>query len=80
MEVLACFIIVVKGVKLHDLGLTAAFRGEEVILRRDPTNRYDANCVNVRLKRGRLLLGHLEASMAAVVSPMMNCIPLVIDG
>ena len=57
--VLACFSATVKGVKLQDLGGIRAIRGEEVVLQRDPSNAYDANCVDVRLERG-YLLGHLE--------------------
>ena len=52
--VLACFSATVKGVKLQDLGGTRAIRGEEVVLQRDPSNAYDANCVDVRTSELRL--------------------------
>ena len=77
--VLACFSATVKGVKLQDLGSVRAIRGEEVVLQRDPSSAYDANCVDICLKRG-YLLGHLEARVAAVVGPLMDRVPIVIDG
>ena len=73
------FSATVKGVRLYDLGGTRAIRGEEVCLQRNPSNAYDANCVDVCLKRG-YLLGHLEARVAAVVGPLMDRLPIVIDG
>ena len=79
MVVLASFSATVKGVKLHNLGSTRAIRGEEVVLQRDTSNAYDANCVAVRLKRG-YLLGHLEARVAAVVGPLMDRVPVMING
>ena len=79
MVILACFSATVKGVKLHDLGGTRVIRGEEVVLQRDPSNAYDVNCVDVRLKCG-YLLDHLQASVAAVVGPLMDRVRIAIDG
>ena len=46
-----------------------------VFLVRNPANTnvigYDRQCVEVRLTRGRLLLGNLEASLAALLSPLL---------
>ena len=74
-----CFLATVKGIRLYDLGGTRAIRGVEVFQRRNPSNAYDANCVDVHLKRGYLLC-HLEARVAAVVGPLMDTLPIVIDG
>ena len=71
--VLASF---VGTVKLYDLGRTGVLRGEHVFLVRNPVNAYiyDGRCVEVRLTRGRLLLGNLEASLAALLSDLL-CFP-----
>ena len=42
-----------------------------IVLRR-PDNPFDANCLDVRLVRRSLLLGHVEASVSARLSPIMR--------
>ena len=61
-----------KGVKFYDLRDSGASRGEPVVLWRQPSNVFDVNCIEVRLARGRLLVGHLEAAVAARLSPLMR--------
>ena len=62
--------------KLYDLGRTGVVRGESVFLVRNPANTnvigYDRQCVEIRLTRGRLILGNLEASLAALLSPLLS--------
>ena len=77
---LASFVAEVKGVKFHDCRRLRACRSERVVLRRQPYNAYDANCVEVQLQRGRRLLGHLEAAVAAHLSPLMRDVPVEVAG
>lgn len=56
----------------HDLGGTRASRVQEFVLERNPSNAYDAYCVDVCRK----LLGDLEARVAAVVGPLMDRLPM----
>ena len=77
---MASFVAEVKGVKFHDCRGLRACRGERVVLRRQPYNAYDANCVEVQLQRGRRLLGHLEAAVAARLSPLMRDVPVEVAG
>ena len=70
---LGSLIAQVKGVKFYDLQASGACLGDRVLLIRRPDNPYDVNCLDVRLGRGRgrgrPLLGHLEAPIAAFLSP-----------
>ena len=66
--------------RLYDLERTGVVRGESVFLVRNPANVYDSCCVEVRLTRGRLLLGNLEAPLAALLSPLMLSFLLEIVG
>ena len=47
---LASFVAEVKGVKFYDCRGLRACRGECVVMRRQPYNAYDVNCVEVRLQ------------------------------
>ena len=38
------------------------------------------NCVDVRLVRGRLTIGYLEAHVAAHISPLMHDLPVNVLG
>ena len=78
--VLAVFIAQTKGVKFYDLQTSGAVRGEGVFLIRRPDNAYDVNCIDVQLARGRLLVGHLEAGVAAHLSPLMRDLPVDVSG
>ena len=69
--VLATFVVQVKGVKFYDCRNSRVNRGERVIVLRRPDNPFDANCLDVRLVR-RSLLGHVEASVSARLSPIMR--------
>ena len=74
---LASFVAEVKGVMFYDLRRSRACRGERVVLRRQPNNTFNVNCVEVcQILRGRLLVGHLESAVAAHMSPLM-CDPHV---
>ena len=77
---LVSFVAEVKGVKFYDCRGLRACRGERVVLRRQPYNTYDVYCVEVRLQRGRRLLGHLEAAVAARLSPLMRDVPVKVAG
>ena len=66
------FVAQVKGVKFYDIRRSGASRGERVVLRRNPNNAYDVNCVEVRFVRGLLLVGHLEAPVARHLSSLMR--------
>ena len=63
----------------YDFGVSGACRGESVVVAQRPDNAYDANCLDVRLVRGQYLLGHLEAPMAARLSPMMRDVCIHVD-
>ena len=43
-----------------------------MVLQRQPNNQFDVNYLDVRLVCGRLLLGHVEAPVAARLSPLMR--------
>lgn len=50
-------------------GLTAA--GEEVNLRREPSNRYDSNAIQVKTLTN-VQIGHIPAVVAAKLAPLMD--------
>ena len=68
---LASFVAEVKGMMFYYLRRSRASRGEHMMLRRQPSNAFDAKCVEVRILRCEHLVGHLEAAVAARVSPLM---------
>lgn len=76
---LARFEAAVVGVHFGDF-CGADVSGELVFLRRDPPNAYDPNSVDVRLKRNGLLLGHLEANLATILSTLLRSHTVAIDG
>ena len=78
--VLAVFVAQTKGIKFYDLQRSGAVRGEGVFLVRRPDNAYDVNCLDVRLARGRILIGHLEAPVATQLSPLMRDLPVDVLG
>ena len=47
---------------------------------RRPDNQYDANCLDVRLVRGGIMIGHLEAPVASQLSPLMRDTPVDVSG
>ena len=67
---LAALIVQTKGIKFYDLQTSGACRGEHLSLVRRPDSVYDVNCLDVRLVRGRFLLGHIEAPIAARLFPL----------
>ena len=69
---LAALIAQTKGIKFCDLQTSGACRGEHVSLVRRPDSVYDVriNCLDVRLARGRFLLGHIKAPIAAHLFPL----------
>ena len=77
---LASLVAQVKGIMFYDYAVCGACRGERVYVIRRPENRYDCNCLDVRLSRGRSLLGHLEAPVAARLSPVMRDARAVVSG
>ena len=79
MATLATLMAVVRGVKFYDMRNARVHRGERVVLRRAPNNPFDRNCVDVLL-RGGLLLGHLEAPVAARLSLLMRAVPVEVVG
>ena len=72
MALFPTFVAHVKEVKFYDLWRSSACRGKHEVLRRNPNNLYDANCVDVLLLRGRLFVGYVEAPVAARLSPLMR--------
>ena len=78
--VLAVFVAETKGIKFYDLQRSGVVRGERVFLVRWPNNAYDGNCIDVRLTRGDLMVGHLEAPVAARLSPLMRDLPINVSG
>ena len=64
----------------YDFGVSGACRGESVVVGRRPDNVHDVNCLDVTLVRGGYLLGHLEASTAARLSPMMRDLNVAVSG
>ena len=79
-HLLAALVAQTKGIKFYDLQTCGACRGECVFLVRRPDSVYDVNCLDVRLARGRFLLGHLEAPVAARLSPLMRDVPVEVSG
>ena len=77
--VLASFVAQVRGVKFYGFERAGARRGQRVVLQRQPHNAYD-NCVEVRLLPGRQLLGHLEAALATLLSPLMRDVSVDVAG
>ena len=71
--VLASLFSQVRGVRIYELGVCGASQGDRVVLVRRPDNRYDVNCMDVRVVCGHLsyMLGHLAAEVAAHVSPLL---------
>ena len=41
---------------------------------------YNMNCLDVRLARGGMIIGHLEAPVAAQPSPLMRDLPVYVSG
>ena len=78
---LASLVAQVRGVKFYDLQMCGACYGDQVHLVRQPLDRYDANCIDVIMMHGRLsLLGHLEAPVAAIISPVMRDVSVEVSG
>ena len=78
--VLATLVAQVKGVQFYDLRDSGAGRGELVVLQRQPNNLFNANCLDVRLVHGRLLLGHIEAPVVARLSSLMRDVAVEVTG
>ena len=79
--VLASFVARVKGVMFYDLTVSGAGLGDSVSLVRALCNPYDRNCIDVRCARGQpYMLGHLTASVAAVLSPLMRDVSVTVSG
>ena len=51
-----------------------------LVLRRQQNNSCDTNCMDVRILRGRLLLGHLKVAVAARFSPLMRGVAAEVTG
>ena len=78
---LASFVAQLKGTKFYDLRVSGACQGDRVFLVRRPENPFDVNCLDVRLVRcPRYLLGHLEAPIATLLSPLMHGLFLEVSG
>ena len=73
---LAALVSQIKGIKFYDLQTSGTCRGERVPLVRRPDSVYDVNCLDVRLACGRLLLGHIEAPIAARLFPLRCDVPV----
>ena len=80
--VLAVFVAQTRGVMFYDLQVSGACYGDQVALVRQPLDRFDVNYVNVVLVRGwfQSVLGHLEAHVAAFLSPLIRDVPLRVSG
>ena len=77
---LGSFVAQVRGIRFYDFGVSGACQGESVVVGRRPDNVHDINCLDVTLVRGGYLLGHLEALMAARLSPMMRDLNVAVSG
>ena len=75
-HLLADLIAQKKGIKFYHLQTSGFCRGERVSLVRWPDSVYDVNCLDVRLARGRFLLGHIEAHTAARLFPLRCDVPV----
>ena len=69
-----------NSVKFYDLGRLGAGRGERVGFTEAADNSCDTNCVDVRILRGPLLLGHLKVAVAARFSPLMRGVAAEVTG
>ena len=71
----------VSGVMFYDLAVSGACYRDHVYLVRRAHDRYDANCLDVRVVRGRpYLVGHLAAPVAALLSPLMRDVSVDVSG
>ena len=73
---LVALVVQTKGIKIYDLQTSGTCRGECVSLVRRPDSVYDVNCLDVRLFRGRFLLSHIEAPIAAHLFPIRCDVPV----
>ena len=79
--VLASLVVQVRGVMFYSYDVSGACWGDAVYLVRRPDDRYDVNCLDVRVMRGRpYLLGHLAAPVAAHLSPLMRDLSVEVSG
>ena len=71
--VLASFVTLVRGVMFYDFAVSAwGCWGDGV---------YDHNCIDVKCARGQpYMLGHLEAPVAALISPLMRDVSVDVSG
>ena len=78
---LASLVAQVRGVMFYDFGVSGACWGDTIYLVQRPDDRYDVNCLDVKLMRDRpYLLGHLAAPVAALLSPLMRDLSLEVSG
>ncbi|KAI9748484.1 MAG: hypothetical protein M1835_001781, partial [Candelina submexicana] len=66
----------IVGVQYYDGHATS---GEFVIVRREPTNQYDANAIRVDNVQ-RAQIGHIPRQMAAKLAPYMDARDLLVEG
>ena len=78
--VLASVVARIKGVMFYNYATSGACHGDRVCILRRPDNQYNSNCFDIRLSRGSYLLGHLEAPMAARLSPVIRDVSVVVLG
>ncbi|KAL0578764.1 hypothetical protein V5O48_003262 [Marasmius crinis-equi] len=75
-ELICQFASKVVGVQYYT-GLVGA--GEEVVLQREPANRYDRNAIRV-LNIGGTQVGHIPRNMASKLAPMLDARKITIEG
>ena len=65
----------------YDFAASGAGWGDGVYLVRRLYDRYNHNCIDMRCARGRpYMLGHLEALVAALISPLMHDVSVDVSG
>ena len=79
MQMLAVLVCQVKGVRLHDVGRRGVPIRERLSVQR-ARNLHHTNCLNVKLRRNQLLLGHVEAPVAALLSPLICDLSVEVAG
>ena len=70
--VLGSFVAQMRVIRFYDFGMSGNCQGESIVFSRRPDHVHDLNCLNVTLVRVVYILGHLEASMAICLSPIVR--------
>ena len=69
---LASFSSQVRGIKFYDFSSSSAYMETYLTFDLEPSNPQDANCVAVRTRGSRAMLGHLARETACYLAPLLR--------